>query len=179
MILLMGVAGSGKSTQGKMLADKKGYAWISTGEILRVLITGTRRKQMLEGKLLSDDEMIKVMDKVFDLIDPNDEFVLDGFPRTTRQASWLMEQADKGRFSRIVVLNLHADEQDVKWRLLNRGRLDDTNEIIAKRFSEYKDVTLPILDTLKQHGVKIYEVDASQNADSIHNQIMTHINGKS
>ena len=177
MILLMGVAGAGKSTQGKLLADKKGYAWISTGEILRVLITGTRRQQMLQGKLLSDAEMTKVMDKVFDLIDPNDEFVLDGFPRSTGQTKWLLEQADKSRFSKIIVLNLQASEQDVKLRLLNRGRVDDTQEVISKRFAEYKEVTLPILNTLKDHGVKIYEIDASQNSDSIHSQIMNCING--
>ena len=64
MIILMGVAGAGKSLQSRLLADEYGYAWISTGEILRVLITGKRRQEMLSGKLLSDDEMIQVMDKV-------------------------------------------------------------------------------------------------------------------
>jgi len=37
--------------QGKILADEHGYAWISTGEILRVLVTGKRRHEMLQGKL--------------------------------------------------------------------------------------------------------------------------------
>ena len=68
MILLMGVAGSGKSTQGRLLADEKGYAWLSSGDILRVLVTGTRRQQMLEGKLLSDQEMIKIFDKVLEQV---------------------------------------------------------------------------------------------------------------
>jgi len=69
MIILAGVAGAGKSMQGRLLADEYGYAWISTGEIFRVLITGQRRQEMLKGKLLSDDEVINVMDKVLDLMD--------------------------------------------------------------------------------------------------------------
>src|SRR6478736_5444274 len=98
MIILMGVSGSGKSSQGKILADEHGYAWISTGEILRVLVTGKRRHEMLQGKLLSDEEMIAILDKVLELIDVEQEFVLDGFPRTIPQADWLLEQVHAGRF---------------------------------------------------------------------------------
>lgn len=175
MILLMGVAGSGKSTQGRMLADERGYAWISTGEILRVLITGTRRHEMLEGKLLNDEETIRVVDKVLDLIDPNDEFVLDGFPRTLPQGKWLLEQTKKGKFSRIIVLHLVAKEEVVYDRLIARGRVDDTKKAISTRFTEFKEMTLPILNEFKKNNVKIYEIDASKDADTIHQKIMSYI----
>src|SRR5215471_6742071 len=112
MIILMGVAGSGKSMQGRLFADEYGYAWISSGELLRVLVTGSRRRQMLEGVLLSDDEMINIFDKVFELINTSEEFVLDGFPRTIPQAEWLLAQAAKGRFDIDMVFNLVAS-QDV------------------------------------------------------------------
>ena len=85
MILLMGIAGSGKSMQGRLFADEQGFAWLSAGELLRILVTGKRRHEMLSGKLLDDKEMIKILDKVFDLINLQDEFVLDGFPRTVVQ----------------------------------------------------------------------------------------------
>ncbi len=88
MILLMGVAGAGKSMQGRILADEHGYAWISTGEVLRVIVTGKRRKEMLEGKLLSDDELIDLLGKIFGFIDTSEEFVLDGFPRTINHSAW-------------------------------------------------------------------------------------------
>ncbi len=172
MILLMGVAGSGKSTQGRLLADEKGYAWISTGEILRVLITGSRRQEMLEGKLLTDEEMINVMDKVFDIIDPNDEFVLDGFPRTLPQAKWLLEQEDKGRFSRVLLLHLYADKGVVHDRLVARGRVDDTETAINTRFEEYETLTLPIVEAFKKHGAEVYDIDGTLSADKIHDQIM-------
>src|SRR5437867_7795054 len=141
MIILMGVAGSGKSMQSKILADEHGYAWISTGEILRVLVTGKRRQEMLQGKLLSDEEMINILDKVLELIDIRQEFVLDGFPRTVPQADWLLEQTAQGRFTLSAVIHLTASEEVVRQRLIERGRVDDTEEAIAQRFEEYQSVT--------------------------------------
>lgn len=172
MIILMGVAGSGKSMQGKILADEHGYAWISTGEILRVLVTGKRRHEMLEGKLLSDEEMINLMDKVLELIDTKQEFVLDGFPRTVPQADWLLEQVHKGRFELSAVVHLTASEAVVRSRLLDRGRQDDTEEAIAKRFAEYHDATTPIIEHLREEGATICEIDASQSPREVHDAIL-------
>jgi len=99
MIVLMGVAGSGKSMQGRLQADEHGYAWISTGEILRVLITGKRRQEMLEGKLLNDEEMIKVLNTVFNVIDTKQQFILDGFPRTVVQADCYLKMLIRQDFT--------------------------------------------------------------------------------
>jgi adenylate kinase len=172
MIILMGVAGSGKSMQGKILADEHGYAWISTGEILRVLVTGRRRQEMLEGKLLSDEEMIHLMDKVLELIDPTQEFVLDGFPRTVPQADWLLKQVKKARFKLSAVIHLKASEEVVRMRLLERARPDDTEEAIAQRFSEYKTVTLPIIEHLKKEGAKICDIEAADEPRLVHDAIL-------
>jgi len=172
MIILTGVAGAGKSMQGKILADEHGYAWISTGEILRVLVTGKRRHEMLQGKLLSDDEMINLMDKVLELIDTKQEFVLDGFPRTVPQADWLLEQVHKERFTLSAVIHLAASEEVVRERLLERGRIDDSEEAIAKRFSEYRETTLPIIDHLRQEGAKVCDIDAGQSPRDVHDAIL-------
>jgi adenylate kinase len=173
----MGVAGAGKSIQGRLLADEHGYAWISSGEIFRVLVTGKRRQQMLEGKLLSDDEVIKLFDKVFELIDINDEFVLDGFPRTIPQADWLLDQIKSGRLELSRVIHLTASEEVVRERLLARGRQDDTEEAIAERFREYRAVTLPILEHLQGEGISVCEIDAAQTPREVHDQIVTCIDG--
>lgn len=172
MIILTGVAGAGKSMQGKMFADEHGYAWISTGEILRVLVTGKRRQEMLEGKLLSDEEMIAILDTVFNLIDPQQEFVLDGFPRTINQVNWLLDQVHKGRFSLTAVINLSASEEVVRKRLTARGRQDDTEDAIAKRFKEYQTVTLPILEYFKKEGVTVCHIDASKVPRAVHDDIL-------
>ncbi|HYH75218.1 MAG TPA: nucleoside monophosphate kinase [Candidatus Saccharimonadales bacterium] len=175
MIILTGVAGAGKSMQGKILADEHGYAWISTGEILRVLVTGKRRQEMLQGKLLSDIEMVMILDKVFDLIDAKQEFILDGFPRTIPQADWLLDQVQRERFKLTAIINLDASEDVVKDRLLSRGRQDDTDEAIAKRFEEYQAVTLPILDHFKEEGVLVHNIDASQSPRDVHDAILNCI----
>ncbi len=172
MIILTGVAGAGKSMQGKILADEHGYAWISTGEILRVLVTGKRRQEMLQGKLLSDEEMNTLMDKVLELIDTNEEFVLDGFPRTIAQANWLLEQVRNNRFPLSAVIHLAASEDVVRSRLMERGRQDDTEDAISARFKEYNSVTVPILEHFKQEGITVWDIDASVDPREVHDQIL-------
>ena len=171
MIVLMGVAGAGKSMQGHRLADEYGYAYISTGEIFRVLITGRRRNEMLEGKLLSDAEVINVVDKVLELIDTKEQFILDGFPRTKQQIDWLLEQADKGRFEMPIIINLEIDEETVKDRLYKRGRMDDTEEAIMRRYNEYQEVTRPILDYMKEKGLNVCDIEADGTPTAVHEKI--------
>ncbi len=172
MIILTGVAGAGKSMQGKMFADEHGYAWISTGEILRVLVTGKRRHEMLQGKLLSDEEMINILDTVLNLIASDQEFVLDGFPRTTTQTDWLLEQVHKNRLGLTAVVNLDASEDVVRERLMSRGRQDDNEDAITKRFDEYRTVTMPILEHFKKEGVHVYNIDAAQDPRAVHDAIL-------
>lgn len=175
MIILMGIAGAGKSMQGRLFADEYGFAWISTGELLRVLVTGKRRQEMLQGKLLSDDEMIHILDKVFDLINLSEEFVLDGFPRTLPQAQWLLEQVNHGRFDVDVVFNLVASLDVLRKRLHDRGRTDDTDEAIAHRFEEYERVTKPIIDLYKARGIRVFDIDASKSPQEVHDDIRAHV----
>jgi adenylate kinase len=177
MIILMGVAGAGKSMQGRLFADEHGFAWISTGELLRVLVTGKRRHEMLEGKLLSDDEMVHILDKVLDLINTSDEFVLDGFPRTIPQAEWILTQAEHGRFDIDIVFNLVASQNLLRTRLRARGRIDDTDEAIAQRFKEYEEVTRPIMDLLRARGIHVYDIDASKTPQEVHDALLSHVNG--
>lgn len=172
MIVLMGVAGSGKSLQGRLLADDYGYAWISTGEVLRVLITGQRRKEMLSGQLLSDDEVIKVVDTILDLIDTHQQFVIDGFPRTVPQADWLVGQAKQGRFELSAIVNLEADMEVVKQRLLERGRPDDTEEALSRRFEEYSEVTLPLIKHFEDEGIAVHHIDSNRDPQAVHRDIL-------
>jgi adenylate kinase len=175
MILLLGIAGSGKSMQGRLFADEQGFAWLSTGELLRILVTGKRRHEMLQGKLLEDQEMIKILDKIFDLINLSEEFVLDGFPRTAVQAAWLLDQVKQHRLQIDVVFNLVADEATVRQRLQSRGRRDDNDQAISHRLEEYNVVTRPIIKLLQQEGMPIYDIDANQTPQAVHDEIWKHI----
>lgn len=172
MILLMGSAGAGKSLQGHQLADQYGYAYISTGEVFRVLITGKRRNEMLQGKLLSDEEGIRVVDKILDLIDTKEQFILDGFPRTKPQVDWLLDQYKAGRLSLPTVINLEVSEDVIHDRLRKRGRLDDTEEAIGYRFDQYQAVTRPLLEYMKGKGLEVVDIDANRDPGAVHRDIL-------
>ncbi len=178
MIIFMGVAGSGKSVQGRMLADQLGLPWLSTGEFLRMLISGERRKDMLKGQLLDDQEMIALVRKIFNMIDSNQEFVLDGFPRTVAQADWLLNQAKHGQLKISAVVHLQASEQTVEQRLLERGRPDDHAEAIRERFEEYEQAIKPILSHFKEAGIHVHEINGERPVDEVHRDIMEHALGK-
>ena len=175
MIILMGIAGSGKGTQGKLLADKYGFHWISTGEILRIYITGERRQRMLAGELLNDQEIIDILDKVLLSLPDDLETVLDGFPRTLPQAQWLLDQAQAGRFKITEVFYLIASPQAVMDRLIKRGRPDDHDRAIQERFGEYEKATLPIVDWFDKEGVPVVRIDAERPIGEIHQDIVKQL----
>lgn len=171
MIIFMGVAGAGKSSQGRRIADAKGLPWLSTGEFLRMMIAGKRRHDMLAGKLLPDKEIIGLIRKIFAVIDTNDEFVLDGFPRTAAQADWLLSQVKHGQLAITAVVHIKAPKESVKKRLLSRGRPDDTAASIEERFKDYEDEVLPILENLGAAGVKVIDINGDQSFDKVYADI--------
>jgi len=172
VILVMGVAGAGKSVLGRRLADELGLPWLSTGEFLRMLVTGQRRREMLAGKLLDDAEMIALADRIFRIIDTREEFILDGFPRTVFQAEWLIAQHKAGLLKISYIIHLEASEEVVAKRLLGRGRPDDTEESIAKRFAEYQSVTLPILQDYESKGLKVNHVNGERDPDAVYEDVV-------
>lgn len=171
MIIFMGVAGSGKSVQGKTLADHMALPWLSTGEFLRMLIAGDKRRDMIEGKLLPDREIIKLVQKIFNMVNINQDFVLDGFPRTTAQADWLLSQVKHGQLHINAVVHLKADEQTVLKRLLQRGRQDDTEAAIRERFEEYEASIKPILEHFKASDIPVYDINGDQTPKQVQSDI--------
>ncbi len=172
MIVFMGVAGSGKSVQGRQLADELGLPWLSTGEFLRMLINGERRKAMLDGKLIGDHEIIELVQKIFNMIDAKKEFILDGFPRTIQQADWLLNQMKHRQLNITAVIHIKASEEVVSSRLLARGRPDDHKDAIAKRFREYEESIKPILAEMKEAGVPVFDIDGEQLVQEVHESIL-------
>jgi adenylate kinase len=172
MIIFMGVAGSGKSMQGRLLADREALPWLSTGEFLRMLISGEERRDMLAGKLLDDEEIITLVQKVFNVINIEEEFVMDGFPRTEGQADWLLNQVKHGQLKLTAVVHLTASEDVVLERLLGRGRQDDHKEAIAERFREYEQAIKPILEHFKQAGIPVYDINGEQEPEAVHQDII-------
>jgi adenylate kinase len=172
MILLMGIAGSGKGTQGKMLADKQGIHLISMGDIVRMYVTGEQRTRMLAGELLDDQAIIKIVDKVLSTLPDDEEVLIDGFPRTIPQAEWLLQQAKTDRLKLNLAVHLVASQQAVKNRLIKRARIDDQEDAIEARFKEYERATQPLIKWLEAHGVKVVEIDAEQSVEAVHEELI-------
>lgn len=91
-LILLGPPGCGKGTQAKMLSERNGLEHIGTGDILREAIRqrtpgGLRAHPYVEkGQLVPDDLVNDVVAERFNLKDPPECFVLDGYPRTLAQA---------------------------------------------------------------------------------------------
>jgi adenylate kinase len=175
MILLMGIAGSGKGTQGKMLADQYGLHLISMGDVVRMYVTGKQRKRMLAGDLLDDNEIITIVDKVLASIPDEQPVLLDGFPRTIPQAEWLQAQEIAGRFNIDMAIHLRAPHDAVKERLLSRARIDDTEVAIEARFKEYQRSTIPLLEWLRSHNVKVIDVNAERSVEQVNAELAQHL----
>ena len=173
MILLMGIAGSGKGTQGKMLADQHGLHLVSMGDVLRMYVTGKQRERMLAGELLDDQEIISIVDKVFTSISNGEDIMMDGFPRTIPQAEWLLSQVKAGRFKLNLALHLVATREAVKERLIKRARIDDTDGAIEARFDEYQRSTEPLLNWLSEHGVNVVNVNAEQSVEAVNKELVS------
>jgi adenylate kinase len=175
VILLMGLAGTGKGTQGTLLADKHGMRLISMGDVVREYASESQRERMLAGDLLADNEVIDMLDQFLASLDDEQEVILDGFPRSVPQAEWLLKQVEAGRFDVRLAFHLIASREALKQRLLARGRADDNDEVIAKRFDEYDKSTAPLLKWLEDHGIDVVNVDAERPVEVIQAEMVQQL----
>ena len=94
-LVLLGVPGAGKGTQGRRLAEKFGIPQIATGEILREAVKNqtplglTAKGRMDAGLLVPDEVVIGIVAERLEADDCRKGFILDGFPRTVAQAEAL------------------------------------------------------------------------------------------
>lgn len=174
----MGIAGSGKGTQGKMLSDQHGLHLVSMGDVLRMYVTGIQRERMMAGGLLDDKEIIAIVDRVLSSIPDNVEVLMDGFPRTIPQAEWLCEQAKAGRMKLDIAFHLVASREAVKKRLLKRARIDDKEVAIEARFDEYEKSTMPLIKWLNDHNVSVIDINAERPIEEINNDLVQLLKSK-
>jgi adenylate kinase len=119
--VIMGIQGSGKGTQAKLLADAFDLVHISVGDIFRwnvqyhTKVGAQVRRTMALGQLV-DDELVEtlVRDRLA-VHDWNYGFIVDGFPRNARQAEFFLESYD---IDAVIVLEL--PDEEVMRRVLAR-----------------------------------------------------------
>jgi adenylate kinase len=130
-LVIFGPQGAGKGTQGALIAENYGIPDIATGDIFRWAISGgtalgLKVKDYVEqGKLVPDDLTIDVVRERLSAPDCKDGFVMDGFPRSIRQAQALDEMlADQG-VKLDAALVLEIPEEESLRRILGRRACTD------------------------------------------------------
>ena len=156
MIILFGLAGSGKGTQAKAISEFFGWRTFSVGQVIRD--TGTYKDIIDKGGLIPDDDVISLMTKQIEIANAEGyNVVLDGYPRTEYQAKWLMKNM-KDDISGAIIIEVPKEE--LYERLELRGRDDDKDkEYIDRRWEIYEQNITPILDQLEQHGIPVRKVN--------------------
>ncbi len=163
MIILFGLAGSGKSTQGRILAEKYGWKWLSVGQVLRD--TGEFDNILETGELVDDDVVIRLMTgKILEAESEGKDVILDGYPRDVYQAEWVVKNMAE-KIGGAIVLDVPKDE--LEKRITKRGRSDDTKEALAKRFAIVEQNIYSMLDMIREKGIEVVTVNGVGSFDEV------------
>ncbi|WP_376693741.1 adenylate kinase [Wenzhouxiangella sp. EGI_FJ10409] len=179
-IVLLGPPGSGKGTQAALLKERLGVVHISTGELLRAAVAegtelGKQAKAAMDaGELVSDELMLGLIEEKLGQPEAEPGFILDGYPRNQAQAEALDKLLDRLGQPIDHALELTVDEEQIVKRLALRaeeeGRSDDTEAVIRKRLSVYREQTAPISQHYAEKGILV-RVDGVGEIDEINRRL--------
>lgn len=207
-LIFIGAPGSGKGTQATRFVAEKGFKHISTGDLLRAEIAKQSplgievKKVMDEGKLVSDELVIRLLQANIDLA--AHQYIFDGYPRNIAQAQTLDKEVLKGVPSTAVYFNI--DMAKLVERLTNRRtcgscgaiynliskkpkvmgvcdqcggtnlvqRADDKEEVITNRLKVFQDTVSPVLKYYQDQG-RLMQVDAEGSVDEIYKMILSKV----
>jgi len=181
-LILLGPPGAGKGTQSQRLVEKHRIVQLSTGDMLRAAIkAGTpigqkARDIMARGDLVPDDVVVGIISDRLDEADTKPGFVLDGFPRTVKQAEALDGLLAKKGLKLDGVVELKVDEDMLLKRIEKRLtetkakgeaiRPDDNPESFRTRLRAYRQQTAPLIDYYRKRG-SLKSVDGMAGVDDV------------
>lgn len=184
-ILLFGPPGSGKGTQGRILAAIPGFFHSATGDIFRSLDLQSYAGRMVwqytsRGELVPDEVTIDVwkqyargMELINQFHPESELLVLDGIPRSVGQAKLLDDTIE---VVKIIHLRARTEKmvERLKRRALKENRVDDANDsVIRHRMEVYKETTRPILDYYDKS--LIAAIDATQSQIGVLRDIIAEL----
>src|SRR5438270_3231028 len=204
--VIVGIQGSGKGTQATMLAEDLDLVHISVGDIFRwhvqhhTKIGAQVRRVMAAGELVGDDLVETTVRDRLGVHDWNYGFIIDGFPRTRRQAEFFLESYDidavihldlpdsevrRRVLARRVCANCGVDYNRMEYRPKVEGRCDvcggelvaredDTEQALANRLREYHAKTNPILDLFARKEC-VVSVDARPDKETVQREIRSRL----
>jgi adenylate kinase len=161
-LVLFGPPGAGKGTQSEKLIQKYGFVHISTGDLFRWhtkndTALGKRVKEIMNsGALVPDEITIAMLKEELDKNPQAKGFLFDGFPRTVPQAEALDKFMKDNGSAIHHVIALDVTESEVRNRIAKRrtieNRVDDEEEKLNKRITEYFTKTIHVLPYYKNQG---------------------------
>ena len=202
-IVLFGPPGAGKGTQARLLEERHNLKQIATGDIIREAMknetpVGKEAKSYVEkGDLVPDSVVRKLAEQA--IADRNfDNFVLDGYPRTTQQAEWLTEFLTENDAPLHAVPSLHVPDDVIVDRLSKRRmhketgdtyhldhnpppadvdddlivqRDDDKPETVRNRLEVYREETEPLEEYYRKRDLLVV-VNGVGDIDEVHGRIL-------
>jgi adenylate kinase len=168
-LVLLGPPGAGKGTQSARLKEKYHVPQLSTGDMLRAAVkaatpAGLAAKAIIDkGGLVPDDTVVGIIADSIAAPDAKGGFILDGFPRTVRQAEALAKMLGAKNLDLDAVIELKVDEAALLARIAKRAndtracggtvRADDTPEAFKTRLDAYHAETAPVADFYAKKAV--------------------------
>ena len=170
-IVLLGAPGSGKGTQAKKLMADRNIPQISTGDMLREAVAqgtrfGERAKAIMDaGNLVSDEIVLGIISERLGQPDAVDGFILDGFPRTEKQALDLEELLDQLGTPLHAAVLMDVDFDILMKRLTGRRTCSLTGKLLNVYFSSQE-----ALDECTNAGGELIQRE-DDNEETIRNRL--------
>ena len=174
-IILVGIQGAGKSTQGNMLSEELGVPYLSSGHIFREMAKektkiGRWLKETLNsGALVPDDTAVEIVMEYLNKPEYQSGYILDGFPRTKAQAEVLDGVID-------MVFLIDVSDKEALWRISGRvsDREDETLQAIRKRIALFHELTSEVLDFYDKES-KLVKINGEQTVEEVFAEIMAAV----
>lgn len=189
--VFFGIIGSGKGTQvdflREYLKDKNiasDILYTSTGAEFRKVIeggsyTGQIVKETLEKGFLQPNFITTSLFTNILISGMKDEtcLIADGYPRTVAQSESFEAMMKFYRIKDVKIIYIELSEKEAMKRNLLRGRADDTEEGIKKRFDEYINNVIPALNYFKgKEGYEIYTINGEQSREDVYKDMIKALN---